>query len=106
MPEYQINNYIIDVNKFRDSVKIKINNNSKIFSIFIDNQNHTSANTDCENNVTLSLNTDLYNFMINCLDQKNNYNYKIIEEVEYFNIYFTFKYEIFDFNYIVSLELE
>ena len=107
MPEYQINNYIIKVNKIKDSIKLKVSNNSKIYtSIFIDNQNDTSANTNCENNVTLSLNTDIYDFIINCLDQKDNYNYQIVDEDEHIKIYFTFKYEMFDFNYIIGLDLK
>lgn len=105
MSEYLKNEYIIKVGRVKDSVKVKVLYNLKLYSIYIDNKD-TYGNTNCENNVTLSLNSDLYTFINNCLNKKDNYNYQIINNDEYLEIYLTFKYEMFDFNYIVSLDLE
>lgn len=107
MADYQINNYSINVKKVTGSVKLTISKTSKTFSLYIHNYDDTYANTTCENNVTLMLNTDIYDFITNCLDRKDNYSYNIVDDGnDYININFIFSYGIFKFEYIVNLDFD
>ena len=101
MTEFQINDYLIKINNNNHSINIKIIYNFKTYSVHINNYNNNN-----NNNVILTLKCDLYNFLINCFNQKKYYDYQIINNNIYIDIYFTFKYEMFDFNYMVILELD
>ena len=76
MTEYLKNNYIIKITTIEnsDNFNITVNNDSSKYSIFIDNTNDAYGNTNCDNNITLLLNSDLYTFINNCLKQEINYN--------------------------------
>lgn len=113
MTQYTINNYTIYVITPKDNIMIlvKDNNNNKKYTIKLNESIDCSANTNCENNIRLTINSSIRDLIVNCLEQKPFY-YIYIYKDEYtynddtLNINFSFRYEIFDFNYTLSLYME
>ena len=107
---YKIDNYDIMISPFKNKFDIlvkDINNNKYILRI--DEHMDSVSNTSCDNNITLSLNSSIYNFIINCLEKKPFYSMSVTSE-KYFDdnviltLNFIFKYGDFDFSYIISLD--
>jgi hypothetical protein len=109
--EFNINIFIINEYSIKINVKNTTNNNEYYMNL---NESDTYANTDCDNNKTLVLKAEIYNFIINCFEKKQFYdiNTEIIkhlsllsepEEPDGLELIFSFKYEQFNFEYILSL---
>ena len=113
MSKYQIEKYNISINNFKDSLKVIVIDTEKSITyttMQIDKSNDVYGNTSCENNVSLSLDSNLYNYLINCLEGKEHYNiniYKLFESNDdSLVIDFIFQFEMFKFNYSLNLENE
>ena len=52
----------------------------------------------------LSINSSIHDFMINCFEKKPFYNVTIKYENDNILLTFIFKYELFEFSYIISLD--
>ena len=114
MSIFLINKYNVSIKNYKNSLKvIAVNNESSVIytTMFIDKSNDTSGSTSCENNVSLSLDMKLYDFLINCLEGKQYYGVKISElfdeeEDSLLIIDFIFEFEMFKFNYSLTLGVE
>jgi hypothetical protein len=112
--KYEFEEYTIYIDsKNNDILIFVINNiNKDKYNMRLDKYTDSIANTNCENNVILSLNTGIYDFIINCLEKKQYYNIKtdLIKSTEEYddekdqlNLIFSFKYDDFNFEYTLNL---
>jgi hypothetical protein len=109
--KYELNDYTINIgftNKNNILLMVINNLNNNKYSLILDKYNDCTANTNCENNVTLDLQTDIYDFIINCLEKKPYYNIKtkLIEDnddQDLLYLTFSFVYETFNFEYTLNL---
>jgi len=113
MAIFQVDNYNITINESKDSLILIVVDNIKSITfttIPINKSSDTYGNTSCENNVSLSLDMTLYDYLNNCLEGKENYSINInhtdMNEESYLVIDFIFKFEMFKFNYSLNLELD
>ena len=114
MSSFKVNNYNISIKNFSDSVKViafDCERSITFTTFFIDKSNDTYGNTSCENNVSLSLDMKLYDFLNNCLEGKQYYSIKINklfedEEDCLLVIDFIFEFEMFKFCYSLTLGIE
>jgi hypothetical protein len=108
--QYMIDSLDISITKI-DKYNIKINvtnttNNNKYYREL--DEYHTQAYND-HDTISIFFKNDAYDFIINCLEKKQYYdvNTKILRSYENHDggieLIFSFKYEQFDFGYIVSL---
>jgi hypothetical protein len=113
MTLYIINNYTIGVIMSKDNIIIlvKDNNNNNKYTMKINESIDCCANTNCENNIRLQINSSIRDLIINCLEKKPFYNiyiskdeYTYCDDTLDFN--FSFKYENFDFSYNLTLYIE
>jgi len=108
--KYNIDNYNISISSKKNKIVIMVINiiNSTKYNIILDKCDDTSCYSNNENNIGLDLKTDIYDFLINCLEKKPYYNI-IINNKEYeddkdqLHLTFGFKYEMFDFEYTIEL---
>jgi hypothetical protein len=109
--QYKINEYNINVCIIKeDIIKINLKDTTNNNEYYIDFDRHDGlASTNCENNITLFLKNDIYDFIINCFERKQYYDINI-ERITYIKdepadlqLVFSFKYEQFDFEYTLSL---
>jgi hypothetical protein len=114
MSNFLINKYNVSIKNFKNSLKvIAVNNESSVTytTIPIDKSNDTYGSTSCENNVSISLDMNLYDFLNNCLEGKQYYSVKITklfdeEEDSLLVIDFIFEFEMFKFSYSLTLGVE
>jgi hypothetical protein len=113
MSIFLINNYNVSIKNFKNSLKvIAVNNESSVTytTIPIDKSNDTYGSTSCENNVSLSLDMKLYDFLNNCLEGKQYYSIIITklfdEEDSLLVIDFIIEFEMFKFSYSLTLGIE
>ena len=115
--KYEFNEYTINICSRKNNILIMVINNlnNNKHNLILDKSNDSFANTNCENNVELVLKTDIYDFLINCLERKSYYNIKteLIKSTEQYddekdqlNLIFSFKYENFNFEYTLNLYSE
>jgi len=113
MSDFKVNNYNISIRNFKNSLKvIAFDTISSITfnTMSIDKSNDTCGSTSCENNVSLSLDMKLYDFLNYCLEGKEHYSIKInhenIDEEQYLYIQFIFEFDKFKFSYLLDLQME
>jgi hypothetical protein len=114
---YEINEYSISISSQKNIIVIFVINNlnNDKHNIRLDKSTDSIANTNCNNNITLDLKTDIYDFIINCLEKKPYYNIKtkLIKSSEQYDdekdelyLIFSFIYENFNFEYTLNLFTE
>ena len=112
MSSFKVNNYDISIQDFKSSLKVIATDRERSITfttMFIDKYNDTSGSTSCENNVLLSLDMKLYDFLNNCLEGKEHYSIDIdsinMDKNNFLEIRFIFKFEMFKFSYMLHLEM-
>lgn len=113
MTQYIIDNYMIYVITPKENIIIlvkDINTNNK-YTMKINESIDCSANTNCDNNITLTINSSIRDLIINCLEKKPFYNLYIYKDKytnddDSLNFNFSFKYEDFNFSYNILLNME
>lgn len=110
MSSFKVNNYDISIKNFKSSLKviaIDCERSITFTTMSIDKCNDTFASTSCENNISLSLDMKLYDFLNNCLEGKEHYSINInptnMDEEQFLDIQFIFKFEMFKFSYMLNL---
>ena len=104
MNQYTIDNYNVIIGKFKNKVNILIKDDNNNYIIKIDKYADTLAHTSCENNIVLSFDSSIYEFMINCFEKKPFYDIIINFENDNITLNFIFKYELFEFSYNITLD--
>jgi hypothetical protein len=97
MSSFEVNNYNISINDSKNSLKViayDIKRAITFTTMSIDKCNDTYGSTNCDNNVSLSLDMELYDFLNNCLEGTEHYSINInsvnIDEEEFLTINFIF----------------
>ena len=114
---YEVNEYSIGISSNKNIIIILVKNNinNDKYNIRLDKLADCYANTNCENNISFGLISDIYEFIINCLDKKPFYNIKYElqksteqydDEKDELSLIFSFKYENFNFEYTIHLYSE
>lgn len=70
---YEFDEYTMHISLNKNNIIIFVINNinKNKYNLKLNKHTDYTANTNCENNVILSLNTDIYDFIINCLEKNN-----------------------------------
>ena len=112
--KYELDEYTISISSKNNNILIIVINNlnNNKYNLRLDKTSDYIANTNCENNVVLELKTDIYDFLINCLEKTPYYNIKTNlikstneydDEKDQLNLIFSFLYENFNFEYNLNL---
>jgi hypothetical protein len=79
---YEVNEYSIGISSNKNIIIILVKNNinNDKYNIRLDKLADCYTNTNCENNISFGLISDIYEFIINCLDKNHfiisNMNFK------------------------------
>ena len=110
--KYNIDGCDISIRSKKNKIVIMVINNNDTYSVKLDKCDDSSSFTNSDNDIGLELKTEIYNFLVNCLERKPYYNIKLDliksnkqyeDDKDQINLIFSFKYEMFDFEYTIEL---